>query len=71
MKFRDYKATPEAIEQARAIGLYGDTRKRLLRAAKRSARFTSELGNRRFLDFVLTVEGDQVLWIDRLNGQAA
>jgi hypothetical protein len=71
MKFRDYKATPEAIEQARAIGLYGDTGKRLLRAAKRSARFTSELGNRRFLDFVLTVEGDQVLWIDRLNGQAA
>ncbi len=71
MKFRDYKATPEAIEQARAIGLYGDTGKRLLRAAKRSARFTSELGNRRFLDFVLTVEGDQVLWIDRLNGQTA
>lgn len=71
MKFRDYKATPEAIEQARAIGLYGDTGKRLLRAAKRSARFTSELGNRRFLDFVLTVEGDQVVWIDRLNGQTA
>ena len=71
MKFRDYKATPEAIEQARAIGLYGDTGKRLLRAAKRSARFTSELGNRRFLDFVLTVEGDQDLWIDRLNGQTA
>ena len=71
MRFRDYKATPAAIKQARAIGLYGDTAKRLSRAAKRSAQFTSELGNRRFLDFVLTVECDQVVWVDRLNGQAA
>ena len=71
MRFRDYKATPDAVKQGRAIGLYGDTAKRLSRAAKRSAQFTGELGNRRFLDFVLTVEGDQVVWVDRLNGQAA
>ena len=71
MRFRDYKATPEAVRRGRAIGLYGDTAKRLSRAAKRSAQYTSDLGNRRFLDFVLTVEGDQVVWVSRLEAQAA
>ncbi len=71
MKFREYKATQDAIRQGRAIGLFGDTAKRLSRAARRSAQFTHELGNRRFGDFVLNVVGDQVTWIDRLNGQAA
>lgn len=67
MSFREYKATPKAIERARAIGLFGDTAKRLARAARRSAQFTSELGNRRFLDFVLTVHGDEVVWVNRLD----
>ena len=71
MKFREYKATPDAIRQGRAIGLFGDTAKRLSRAARRSAQFTSEFGNRRFGDFVLTVENDQVVWVERLHGQAA
>ena len=31
MKFREYKATPDAIRQGRAIGLFGDTAKRLSR----------------------------------------
>jgi hypothetical protein len=71
MKFREYKATPDAIRQGRAIGLFEDTAKRLSGAARRSAQFTSEYGNRRFGDFVLTVENDQIVWVDRLNGQAA
>ena len=71
MKFREYNATPAAVTQGRAIGLFGDTAKRLSRAARRSAQFTGERGNRRFGEFVLTVENGQVVWVDRLNVQAA
>ena len=35
------------------------------------ATFTSDLGNRRFLDLVLTVHGKQVVWVNRLDVQAA
>ena len=66
MTFKAFTATAEAIRQARLLGLYGDTAKRLSRAARRSAPFTSELGNRRFLDFALTVEGDRVVWVNRI-----
>ena len=59
MTFKAFTATGAAIKQARLIGLYGDTAKRLARAARRSAPFTSELGNRRFLDLALTTEGDR------------
>ena len=71
VKFREYTATPEAVRQGRAIGIFGDTAKRLARAARRSAQFTSEFGNRRFGEFILTVEDGRVVWIDRLNAQAA
>ena len=71
MSFREFTATPEAIERARDLGLFGDTAKQLVRAARRSAQFTSELGNRRFLDFVLTVHGNEVVWVNRLNELAS
>ena len=70
MKFREYRVSPEAIARARSLGLYGDTAKRLARAARRSAQFTGELGNRRFLNFVLTVQGDEVVWVNRLGAAA-
>ena len=70
MKFRTYRVQPEAVERARALGLYGDTAKRLARAARRSAQFTGALGNRRFFDLILTIRGDQVVWVNRL-GEAA
>jgi hypothetical protein len=66
MSFREYRVTKEAIARGRELGLYGETAKRLSRAARRSAQFTSELGNRRFQDFVLTVQGDEVVWVNRL-----
>ena len=58
--------TPEALARARALGLYGDTEKRVLRAARRSAPFTSPLGNRRFQGFALTIECGVVKDIVRL-----
>jgi len=66
MTFKAFTATAAAIKQARLLGLYGDTGKRLSRAARRSAPFTSELGNRRFLDFALTVEGSEIVWVNRI-----
>jgi hypothetical protein len=70
LKYRTYTPTPEAVSRARAIGLYGNTAKRLMRAAKRSAQFSSDFGNRRFQDFVLTVDGDQITWVERLDVQS-
>ena len=62
MTFKDFTATARP-SAGPPLGLYGDTAKRLARAARRSAQFTGELGNRRFLDFVLTVQGDKVVWV--------
>jgi hypothetical protein len=61
-----FTPTPAAVKQARQLGLYGDTAKRLSRAARRAAPFTSALGNCRFGDFVLTVEGEKVTRVDRI-----
>ena len=70
-RFREYRATDDAIRQGRLVGVYGDTAKRLSRMARRSAPVTSEIGNRRFNDFVLSVDGDQVVWVERMRGRAA
>ena len=70
MSFRTYRVTPEATRRGRELGLYGHTAKRLARAARRSAQFTGELGNRRFFDLILTINGDEVVWVNRLD-QAA
>ena len=66
MRFRTYKATPQAVSQARWYGVYGDTAKRIARMARRAAPFTHDLGNRRFDQFVLEVEQDEVRSIHRL-----
>jgi len=55
MGFRTFVATEAAITRARALGLFGNTAMRLARAARRSAMFRGEEGNRRFHDFILTV----------------
>jgi len=70
MSFRQYKVTPQAVARGREIGLFGDTAKRIARAARRSAQFTGEQGNRRFFDLILTVKGDQVVWVNRLDDAA-
>ena len=71
MGFRTFVATEAAITRARALGLFGDTAKRLARAARRSAMFRGEEGNRRFHDFILTVEGDEITWVNRLDARVA
>ena len=71
MGFRTFVATEAAITRARALGLFGNTAMRLARAARRSAMFRGEEGNRRFHDFILPVEGDEITWVNRLDARVA
>lgn len=64
---REYKVTPFAAKAAREIGLCGNIANRLSRMARRSAPITCGYGNRRFQDFVLLVEGDEILNVVRLD----
>lgn len=71
MSFRDYRATDRAIERGRQAGVFGDTGKRLVRMAKRSAPVTSEYGNRRFQEFVLKVDDGQIIDVTRVDFAAS
>jgi len=67
MRPREYRVSDAALQRARQAGLTGDLEKRLSRMALRSAPFTSDVGNRRFDDFVLKVDGDIVLDVQRFE----
>jgi hypothetical protein len=70
-RHRQYRATPQALAAARRLGLYGKTESRLSRMARRAAPITCEWGNRRFQDYVLFVEDDQILDVTRLDFSTA
>ena len=65
MRYKEYRVTDQAVKQGRRAGLYGETAKRLSRMARRAAPVTSDQGNRRFDDFVLTVTDDLVTGVAR------
>lgn len=70
MAFREFEVTPQAIEQARQAGVCGDVAKRVARMARRAAPLTSDLGNRRFDDYALTISDGKVLGVQRLPTDA-
>jgi hypothetical protein len=62
---REYKLTPEARKQARAIGLRGrDLEARVARLARHAAPFEHPTANLRFRGIIMRVEDDLVTWID-------
>lgn len=67
MSFREFKPTPEAVRRARDIGVYGNTANRLVRAARRACKISHELGNFRFTDLALTIEGNKIVWVNRFD----
>lgn len=67
MKFRHYTIEDSVAAQARSQGVYGETKRRVLRMARRSSAVTSEFGNRRFLDFILAIEGEAIQQVTRIN----
>lgn len=52
--------TEAALTAAKERGVEGDVKARVIRMARRSAICTHPLGNRRFEDYVLNVEGTRV-----------
>lgn len=63
----DFTVTADAVAKGRSFGIHGDTAARICRMAKRAARFTHELGNRRFQDYVLSIDGKTITDINPLD----
>jgi hypothetical protein len=61
--FRTYKVSAEAYRQARTLGIRGDVEARVMRMARRAARFTHPVANLRYERFIMRVEGDTITWI--------
>jgi hypothetical protein len=56
-----YRITAHALLKARTFGMYGAIEDRIINMARMSAPFTHPVGNRRFHQFLLKIEGDQIL----------
>jgi hypothetical protein len=69
MRYKMYRVTDQAVQQGRRVGLFGQTARRLSRMARRAAPVTSDQGNFRFDDFLLTVTDDLVTGIMRLYSE--
>jgi hypothetical protein len=67
VKFRSYKVSELAIKQARGDGLCGSVELRVARMARRATPITSEYGNWRFHDWFMTIEGDMVTDVIRMD----
>ncbi len=63
---RLYRVSDQALRQAREIGIGGAVVKRLQRMGMRSAPYTHPDGNRRFDDFVLSVQGKEIVGVNRI-----
>jgi hypothetical protein len=61
---RDYKLTPEARKQARAIGLRGELEQRVGRMVRHAAPYEHKVANLRYRGIIMKVEDDTVSWID-------
>ena len=64
------RISPKALEDAELVGLTGDLEEQLRDMAARSAPVTHKYGNRRFHDFVLWVENEVVLGVERFGSGA-
>lgn len=60
---RSIKVTPEAIEQAKALGMRGDVECRLRSMAYYSEPYAHTRANRRYENFALKIEVADVVWL--------
>ena len=58
---RPYIISPHALIKARTFGMYGAAEDRIRYMASQSSPFTHPVGNRRFHQFLLKIEGDVVV----------
>lgn len=64
-EFRQFSVSDHAYAKGEMLGIDGDVEARIARMARRSAPCTHPNGNRRFEDFLLTVDGNTVTDIER------
>jgi hypothetical protein len=62
-----FRASPEALEQARALGVTGKVEVELYNMYRQSAPFSHERGNRRFGDLMFVVKDAVMLSIERVD----
>lgn len=65
-EYRQFTVSDRAFAKGEALGIDGDVEARIARMARRSAPYTHPDGNRRFEGFLLTVDGDTVVDIERI-----
>lgn len=58
---RQYTISPHALVKARTFGMYGAVEDRIKNMAHLSSPFAHPVGNRRFHQFLLKIEGDVVV----------
>jgi hypothetical protein len=69
-RLRSYKVTPQAIEQAEALGLRGDVEWELKGIAFHSEPYTHPQGNRRHGGFIIRLENLTVTWVAFAEGSS-
>jgi hypothetical protein len=69
-RLRSYRVTPEAIEQAKALGMRGDVEWDLKGIAFHSEPYTDPRGNRRYGNLILRVEDRTVTWVGFAEGSS-
>ena len=69
-RLRSYKVTPEAIQQAKALGMRGDVEWELKGIAFHSEPYTHPRGNRRYGNMLLRVEDRTVTWVAFADGSS-
>ena len=69
-RLRSYKVTPEAIEQAKALGMRGDVEWELKGIAFHSEPYTHPRANRRYGNLIIRLEGLTVTWVGCADGSS-
>jgi hypothetical protein len=69
-RLRSYEVTPEAMEQAKALGLSGDIERRLQNVALYSQPFAHPRANRRYGDLIIRLEKLTVTWVGLADGSS-
>jgi hypothetical protein len=69
-RLRSYKVSPEAMEQAKALGMRGDVEWELKGIAFHSEPYTHPRANRRYGNLIIRLEGLTVTWVGCADGSS-
>lgn len=73
MSDKKIKVSEQALNRARDLGMFGQVERRLQRMSLLSAPYRHEVANRRFGEFLLVLDGDELVDLARMDpttGQA-